>query len=114
MGTILGPDGPIRLSIGLLRMPDVCFISSRRLPAGKRPRGPFLDVAPDLVVEVLSPSNTAREMDGKNREYFAAGVRLVWLVDPHTRTVHVLTAPDESRTLKISQTLTGGSVLPGR
>jgi hypothetical protein len=77
------------------------------------PDEPIPDVAPDLAVEVLSQSNTEAEMGRKLREYFAAGVRLAWLVDPETRTVQVYTAPDQCSLLRENDTLDGGAVLPG-
>ncbi|MGQ0634081.1 MAG: Uma2 family endonuclease [Planctomycetaceae bacterium] len=112
LGAILGPDGPIRLRSGLVRMPDVCLISRHRLPHGKLPKGPILDLPPNLAVEVLSGTNTAKEMRRKVRDYFEAGVALVWLVDARARTVEVFTAPDRCRVLKPPQTLGGGDVLP--
>lgn len=113
LGSVLGADGMIRLGAGVVRIPDVCFISVERLPGGKLPRKPILDVVPNLVVEVLSESNTAKEMKRKLREYFKAGVELVWHVDPVSRTVEVYSAPDKRTVLKGSQTLTGGRVLVG-
>ena len=68
---------------------------------------------PDLAVEVLSESNTAEEMARKLREYFAAGVRLVWMIDPRDRTATVFTGPELSRMLDETHTLDGGDVLPG-
>jgi Uma2 family endonuclease len=103
----------IGLRKGLVRIPDTCFISVDRLPGGKLPRKGILDIAPNLVVEVLSASNTAKETRQKLREYFKAGVELVWYVDRSTRTVEVFTAPQKRIVLKDSQTLTGGHVLPG-
>ena len=70
-------------------------------------------IIPDLVVEVLSPSNTTAEMDRKLKEYFAAGVRLVWYADPRKRTVRVFEAVDRVVSLDESATLDGGAVLPG-
>ncbi len=64
-------------------------------------------------MEILSPSNTKGEMALKVREYFLAGVRLVWLVDPRKRTVRVYTAPDQSVRLTEGEALDGGDVLPG-
>ena len=68
---------------------------------------------PDLAAEVLSGGNTKREMDRKLGEYFEAGVRLVWLIDPKSRTVDAYTSPTEFRRYRNGQTLDGGSVLPG-
>jgi Uma2 family endonuclease len=62
---------------------------------------------------VLSESNTEAEMTRKRQEYFSAGVRLVWMVDPDARTVTVYTAPDQSIVLGEADTLTGDPVLPG-
>jgi Uma2 family endonuclease len=113
VGTIAGESGATRLMPGLVRIPDVSFVSYDRLPDRAALSEPILGLAPDLAVEVLSPSNTKREMDLKVREYFLAGVRLVWLVDPGKRTVRVYTAPDQSVRLTEGQVLDGGDVLPG-
>jgi Uma2 family endonuclease len=113
IGNLSGESGSTRLMPGLVRIPDISFISWDRLPNRMVPSEPILGLAPDLAVEVLSPSNTKREMDLKVREYFLAGVRLVWLVDPRKRTVRVYTAPDQSVRLTEGQTLDGGDVLPG-
>jgi Uma2 family endonuclease len=64
-------------------------------------------------VEVLSPGNTDLEMQGKLDDYFRTGTRLVWFVDPRTRTVDVYTAPDQSVRLTEANTLDGGTLLPG-
>jgi Uma2 family endonuclease len=113
LGMVLGPDGMVRLAPGVVAVPDASFIRWDRLPGGKAPTTAMLEVAPDLVVKVLSPGNTPREMDRKLHEYFAAGVRLVWYVDPPTRRVTVYTSPSDSRVLDESQSLDGGDVLPG-
>jgi Uma2 family endonuclease len=68
---------------------------------------------PDLAVEVLSEGNTAKEMSDKLADYFDAGVRLVWYIDPRDRTVQVFTRPDSPQVLHEHDTLTGGEVLPG-
>lgn len=112
-GFVLGADGMARLAPGLIRIPDVSFVSWERLPSREVPEGPFLTVAPDLAVEVLSPSNTTREMDRKLQDYFGAGVRLVWFIDPMSRTVRVFEIPEDSVTLGEAETLDGGVVLPG-
>lgn len=113
LGSLTGADGPMRLKLGLVRIPDIAFISRRRYPSGKRPRGAISKVIPNLAVEVLSRGNTPQEMQGKLREYFKAGVELVWYVDPRNRTVEVFTSPAKSVVLGEKQTLMGGSVLPG-
>ena len=113
LGLVSGADGMMRLFPGLVRIPDVAFVSRERLPGGRVPEEPIPSIAPDLAVEVLSESNTKREMARKCNEYFDAGVRLVWIVDPKTSTVAVFTGPEEFKVLNQDQTLDGGEVLPG-
>jgi Uma2 family endonuclease len=113
LGMVTGEAGMMRLMAGLVRIPDVAFISWDRLPNRRVPTEPLPDVAPDLVVEVLSVGNTSGEMARKRQEYFSAGVQVVWQVDPRTRTVEVFTTPDQSTVLHEAQTLEGGRVLPG-
>ncbi len=113
LGIILGADGMARLFPGRIRIPDVSFITWERLPDRKVPSEAFVNVGLDLAVEVLSPSNTAKEMDLKLRDYFQAGVRLVWYVDPDSRTVRVFTSLDQSVVLRKGESLDGGEVLPG-
>lgn len=113
LGVVSGEAGMMKLGVGLVRIPDVAFVSRRRLPRGKVPRKPIPSLVPNLAVEVLSESNTAREMEQKLVDYFDAGVELVWYVDPRKRTVTVFTSSDERVVLKAAQMLTGGDVLPG-
>jgi Uma2 family endonuclease len=113
LGLILGADGTLRLMPGLVRIPDISFISWERLPTRELPARAIPDLVPDLAVEVLSRGNTRREMARKLREYFAVGVRLVWYVQPRSRSVTVYTAPNQSVRLTENQTLEGGTVLPG-
>jgi Uma2 family endonuclease len=113
VGILLGADGALRLTPGLVRIPDVSFISWDRLPGREIPDAPIPDLAPDLAVEVLSKGNTPKEMKRKVGEYFGAGVRLVWLIDRKKQIVDVYTAPDEVRRLVAGQMLDGGELLPG-
>jgi len=113
LGTLAGEAGMLRLSPGLVRIPDLSFISRARIASHRRALAPILPLAPDLAIEVLSEGNTPREMARKLRDYFTSGCRLVWLVDPRTRKVDVYTSPAEPITLTEKQTLTGGDVLPG-
>jgi len=96
-----------------VRIPDLSFITWDRLPGRESPREPIPDLAPDLAVEVLSEGNTKLEMERKVREYFDAGVTLVWLIDPRKRTARVFSATGKSALVRADQTLTGGAVLPG-
>ena len=113
LGLVSSPDGSIRLFPGLIRIPDVAFASWDRFPDRRIPKEPIPSLAPDLVIEVLSESNTLTEMERKRGEYFAAGVQLIWEVDPDTRTVVVYTPDGTVNRLNISQSLDGGVVLPG-
>jgi Uma2 family endonuclease len=113
LGIVTGADGTIRLFPGLVRIPDVAFASWGCFPDRKRPKARIPQLAPDLVVEILSKGNTKPEMAKKLGEYFGAGVRVVWLVDPRKRTVRVHTAVDQFVLIKEGQTLDGGAVLPG-
>ena len=113
LGLVTGEAGMMRLAPGLVRVPDLAYASWDRIPGRRRPSEPIAGFAPDLAVEVLSQSNTRAEMARKRVAYFAAGVRLVWEVDPVDRTVAVYDAPERSTVLDITQTLDGGDVLPG-
>lgn len=113
LGIVVGSDGAVELMSDLVRIPDVSFVAWDRLPGRKVPTDPIPELAPDLAVEVLSDGNTAAEMQRKLEDYFRAGVRLVWYVDPQVRTVTVYAAPDKGTTLRADQPLDGGAVLPG-
>jgi Uma2 family endonuclease len=90
----------------------VAFVQASRLTGGVPGRG-YLPLAPDLAVEILSPSNTAAEMARKLADYFGHGTRLVWLVDPDAREITVHAAGAIPRLLRDADTLDGGDVLPG-
>jgi len=113
IGFTLGEGGMMRLQLGQVRIPDVAFYSWEHFPNRILSLDQILDQVPDLAVEVLSPSNTAKEMERKLREYFAGGARLVWYVEPEKRIVDVFTSVDQLTTLDESQSLDGGEVLPG-
>jgi Uma2 family endonuclease len=113
VGYVTGEAGFYELPGGTVRGPDVSYTSWDRLVDRRRPTDPIpLDV-PNLVVEVLSPSNTQREMELKRQEYFGGGVQLVWEIDPRQRTVRVYTALDKFLDLSPTDTLVGDPVLPG-
>ena len=112
LGLVAGEGGMLKLAKGLVRIPDVSFIATDRLPGGKSPRQPIPRLVPNLAVEVLSMSNTTREMERKLVDYFDTGVELVWFVDSRTRTIEAFTAIDKSVLYASAQTLTGAPVLP--
>jgi Uma2 family endonuclease len=113
LGEVTGPDGTFRLMPGLVRIPDIAFTSRARLPRKSDPRRPIPRLVPDLAIEVLSKSNTKKEMKRKLEEYFEAGVRLVWMIDPKTRTALVYHSPKTPTKLVKSESLDGEDILPG-
>jgi Uma2 family endonuclease len=113
LGIVTGATGPIKLFAGLVRAPDVAFASWNCFPDHKRPTKPIPRIAPGLAVELLSKGNTKPEIARILGEYFKVGVKLVWLVDPRTKTVRIYTAADQFVRLTENQTLDGGDVLPG-
>jgi Uma2 family endonuclease len=113
LGKALGADGALRILSTRIRIPDVSFLSWRRLPEGKLPRMPIASLVPDLAVEVLSQSNTDKEMRRKLKEYFQAGVAVVWYIDPRTRTARIFTSVNRVRVVDENGVLEAGKLLPG-
>ena len=111
LGRVMGNVGfTLEIAPDTVLGPDVSFVRADRLP--DRGGRAFPTMAPDLAVEVLSPSNMAGEIARKLAIYLAAGVGLVWVVDPASRSVAVYT-PTSSAVLGEGDTLDGGDVLPG-
>jgi Uma2 family endonuclease len=113
LGKVFGSDGMFRLEPEHIRIPDVAFIRKERFVGRTLSRGAFWELGCDLAVEVISPSNTRREMERKLEDYFAAGVQLVWYVYPKTREITVHSSLSQSQTLRGDDLLDGGTVLPG-
>ena len=113
LGKVLGADGMQRMVPGLIRVPDVSFFSRGKLTRSKHGATPVAPFAGDLVVEVVSRSNTKPEIARKLNEYFAAGSRLAWVVEPKPQTVRVHTSPGDFVVLGLDDWLDGGKVLPG-
>ena len=105
-GCIVGRDPDSVLGV------DVAYVSHERMKAVEN-IDKFLPFAPDLAIEVLSPTNTAQEMDEKVALYFASGARAVWVFNPKRRTVAAYKSPFDVRILSEHDTLDGGDVLPG-
>jgi Uma2 family endonuclease len=101
------PSDPERV-----RAPDVAFVSSARLPGGEVPDG-YLAGAPDLAVEVLSPSDDPVDVQQKVRDFLESGALLVWIVAPRARTVTVYRPDGSARLLRDQEVLDGEQVLPG-
>ncbi len=94
-----------------VRGADVLYISKER--AAELSGAAYLDVAPDLVVEVLSPDDRWNNIIQKLREYFAIGVRMVWVADPDSRRVSVYRSPTDVGEFTAGDSLSGDDVLPG-
>src|SRR5215217_377466 len=105
-GFVLFPDRPT------VRVPDAAFVRAERAPQGPARRS-FPRLAPDLLVEVLSPSERASEVVAKLEMYQEAGVPLIWLVDPAKMTITAIAAGKSTKVLQSNDTLDGGDVLPG-
>jgi Uma2 family endonuclease len=95
-----------------VRVPDVSFVRAERLPPDGIGPG-LLKFAPDLAVEVLSPSETASELEEKLDDYLVSGTPLIWVVDPIRRTVMIVSADAPVRWLHEGDMLDAGSVIPG-
>lgn len=101
----------VRRNPDTVRGADVVFISNERY--AQRKSGSFLDVAPDLVVEILSPHDKWSEVTQKLREYFAIGVRLVWVADAKVKSVYAYRSLTNVREFTKNDNLPGDDVLPG-
>lgn len=113
LGVATGADGMTRLFDDTIRSPDVAFVHWNRLPGGQIPSQPIPDLVPNFVVEVLSVTNTYSEMSRKRREYFHAGVEMMWLVHPRERTLTYYLDTLHPVTLREGETLKLDQVLPG-
>jgi Uma2 family endonuclease len=95
-----------------VRVPDASFVRAERLPPEGIGPG-LLKFAPDLAIEVLSPSESASELEEKLDDYLFSGTQLVWVVDPVRRTVMIVPADAPVRWLREGDSLDGGMVITG-
>ena len=114
LGRLIGSDAGVWLERDpdTVREPDIGFISAERLPLGERVQG-YSEVVPELVVEIVSPSDDAAEVVKKARMWLSFGVRLVWVVHPDSRSVDVHRAEHPVETVGDEGQLDGLDVLPG-
>lgn len=110
LGSIYTPDTTFQIG-DYERLPDISFVAAERIPEAGEPQGAWR-LAPDLAVEVISPTDLHRNIQTKLRDYFAAGVREVWLVEPEFKTVTVYQSPTRNTILTEDEELTS-TVLPG-
>jgi Uma2 family endonuclease len=110
-GIVNGAAAQMRVATGNVRLPDVTYVTAERAPTRDEP---VPELSPDLIVEVLSDSNTPREIERKLQEFFQGGTRLAWVIDRRKRTVAVHRETLEAVTvLGPDDTLSGDDVLPG-
>lgn len=110
-GFCLGAQGMVRVG-EQVRLPDVSFYFWNRFPGRIMPRESILSDTPDWAIEVLSPSNTKKELLRKRRELFANGCQLAWELDPDTSTIKAFVEPDNGATYSAEQVVTANPVLP--
>ena len=111
-GFVSGSSAGFRMASGNVRSPDVSFTRKERLPEGK-PAKSFEGIAPDLAIEIISPSEQPDEMARKVAEYFGAGAEQVWHLFPETRRVTVYYAPSDTANFGPGDVLDAGDLLPG-
>ena len=109
----VGTSTGFQMDIHTLRFPDVHVTSWARLAAYDEAAGGFPAFAPDVAIEVVSPSNSPRELARKTAEYFANGTRAVWIADPETRTVVICRPGQAERVYGVGDVLSGDPEIPG-
>jgi len=102
----------IRRDPDTVRAPDASFIARDRLPAGELPAG-YLEIMPDLAVEVLSPNDRPNEVRDKVEDWLRSGVKLVWVIYPASRSATVYRSMDDVQELSEDDSLDGEQVVPG-
>jgi len=95
-----------------VRAPDASFVARDRLTSGELPTG-FLEMAPDLAVEVVSPDDCRREIREKSESWIQAGTRLVWVIDPASRSATVYSSNGDVREVEEDGILDGEDSVPG-
>jgi Uma2 family endonuclease len=112
IGLVMPADGQLKLKPNTIRVPDVCFITRERAKHSNFLKTPIASLSPNLAVEVISKSNSKREMSDKLAEYFATGTEEVWYVYPEQRELHQYSAVNAWQVLKETDTLTSPQLLP--
>jgi Uma2 family endonuclease len=110
LGDVTSEIGGYKIDEDTVLAPDVGFVRKGRMP---QLSGKFIPFAPDLAVEIRSPGDTKIEIYDKVVEYFKYGTRLVWVVYPNSRTIHVYNSATHVTILTLADTLDGSEVLPG-
>lgn len=113
LGVILGSSLGCWMENRDFLSPDVSFIAKERIQGEKNPGDKFFHAAPDLAVEVLSPSEWPNRLNEKLVDYFANGSQLVWVVNPREHVVLIYHSPEEHQILREGDVISGESVIPG-
>lgn len=113
LGLVGGSDNPYRMLAENVRYPDVSYVPWSELPDEELPTAAIWNITPALAVEILSPSNTAAEIDRKIAEVFELGTKLVWVIDPPTESAAVYTRGKKPKRIGPGDVFDGGKVLPG-
>lgn len=111
-GILVSSNAGYRMTNRNIRCPDVGFVRNERLPDGEVPIG-FGDWAPDLCIEIISPSEDMRDAARKVRECFESGAQEVWHLFPETKTAHVFRSPDDAREYAADDGIETPDLLPG-
>lgn len=111
LGGVYGPDTTFQIGKNE-RLPDVSFVSAERIPEDGEPEG-IWPIAPDLAVEIISPTDLYEKVNGKVKEYFAAGVRQVWVISPEHKTVAIYRSPTQVIILSEEDELISDDIVPG-
>ena len=112
LGEVYSSETGFQLSPNTMRAADAAFVKKDNLPRITEPEK-YVPFAPDLAVEVVSPGDSASEIQNKVELYLAAGTSLVWVIFPDLKKVVVYQNTHKSETLSLADTLDGGAVLPG-
>jgi Uma2 family endonuclease len=114
LGLVQGADAAVELAPNQVRIPDIAFYPWDLFPGRMIPQEPIPSLIPALAIEVLSISNTRREMSRKRHDYFQSGVKLVWEVDHRAKTISTFTQANQpDHTLSPGEILTAGSIITG-
>jgi Uma2 family endonuclease len=113
LGEVLEGQSGFRMLNADLLSPDISFITRERWLPHKNTKATFFPGAPDLLVEVLSPSDRKGRTQRRLARFFENGTRLAWIVHPPSRTVQIYHAPEPDKTLSVGDSLDGENVVPG-
>ncbi len=112
IGEFYATSAGFQITPNVVLSPDGAYVSNMRLAGKPSPEG-FAPYAPDLAIEVISPSDSATDLTEKIELYLAHGTQLLWVINPRTRSANVYRADGSGNRLQVSDMLQGEDVLPG-